>query len=877
MTQIRQIRVDGFGPHYDTKLVLPTDGVVVVYGPNETGKTSLHEFVGQMLFGSLKNPGINARYKPVRGGRQGGEVVIALNGQELEIIRRFEEPIAKRLQVRGDGIDLTAADAETWLANAFRPVDRSVFRRVFSITLDPSLYDEMQPFDDDETTVLDRLAISATFGGTADVSQRLNALASSLDALYAPRARKNRLNDLLAQYDDQKRVLREAVREASASTQLVGDLNRLRDEATVLQQQQRRIDQQLASADAQRQLRELQVQIDILESQREPDVQLADRAQIEAWRSSLEQYREIESRLRDAIEAHELASHASPISEPLSDECVATITHLVPQISSIRDAVTQEQQLLDNLQESEADSTVPLADVSDVDAAQLQTQAERFLRELDQLDARRHVQMTIPAAPIVNQTKLTAIAWVGLGCLVPGAGIAVASDSLPLRVVGLAVLLVGVLLVMNGRTTADTNSDHSPRHDSSDDDVQERLEREIESFLGSYLEPEYRQPQLDHAAQLQGLRAMLADSRAYRESAKTADAQRRQVQAIAQRLVEVDQALDRVRLQVTQLSADRLSGLAQLPQILELHQRTAESQRAALQYQAQLAIQIQQLQQRQAEAALGIEFLLEQAPQHAQRQAFLARIDHQREIDQQLQQLLVRRDALSADVSTEALGSVVSNSDAIDVDPAQLQRERDAVQDQINQIHAQIGALTEQHRHLMSSTAIADAELQRQALATEMLDVFGQLLAGRLAQHVIHQQLGIHERQHQPAVFRRTSEWFAHVSNGRYTQVLVRDGHVIVVDSNGNEITNLAALSRGTIEQLYVLLRFALADEIGSQGAGIPFVLDEILINFDDQRRQQFYPVLADIATRHQVLYFTCHQWMRDELSQHTNAAVLTL
>jgi uncharacterized protein YhaN len=177
----------------------------------------------------------------------------------------------------------------------------------------------------------------------------------------------------------------------------------------------------------------------------------------------------------------------------------------------------------------------------------------------------------------------------------------------------------------------------------------------------------------------------------------------------------------------------------------------------------------------------------------------------------------------------------------------------------------------------MSSTAIADAELQRQALATEMLDVFGQLLAGRLAQHVIHQQLGIHERQHQPAVFRRTSEWFAHVSNGRYTQVLVRDGHVIVVDSNGNEITNLAALSRGTIEQLYVLLRFALADEIGSQGAGIPFVLDEILINFDDQRRQQFYPVLADIATRHQVLYFTCHQWMRDELSQHTNAAVLTL
>jgi uncharacterized protein YhaN len=73
-------------------------------------------------------------------------------------------------------------------------------------------------------------------------------------------------------------------------------------------------------------------------------------------------------------------------------------------------------------------------------------------------------------------------------------------------------------------------------------------------------------------------------------------------------------------------------------------------------------------------------------------------------------------------------------------------------------------------------------------------------------------------------------------------------------------------LSRGTSEQLYLALRFGLIEEFARHGEPLPVVMDDILVNFDADRAARAASAIRDLASRHQVLYFTCHRWTAELL-----------
>ena len=66
-------------------------------------------------------------------------------------------------------------------------------------------------------------------------------------------------------------------------------------------------------------------------------------------------------------------------------------------------------------------------------------------------------------------------------------------------------------------------------------------------------------------------------------------------------------------------------------------------------------------------------------------------------------------------------------------------------------------------------------------------------------------------------------------------------------------------LSRGTAEQLYLALRFGPIEEFARHAEPLPVVMDDILVNFDAERAARAADAIRDLATRHQVIYFTCH------------------
>jgi uncharacterized protein YhaN len=126
-----------------------------------------------------------------------------------------------------------------------------------------------------------------------------------------------------------------------------------------------------------------------------------------------------------------------------------------------------------------------------------------------------------------------------------------------------------------------------------------------------------------------------------------------------------------------------------------------------------------------------------------------------------------------------------------------------------------------------------------------------------------------YERERQPAVLRRASEHIQMLTNGRYVRVLSPIGsNQIRVQRSDGEHLDPAYLSRGTAEQLYLAVRFALAEEYARTKKPLPLVLDDVFVNFDKERLVRSLNVLREVSKQHQVLLFTCHAYLRDAVQE---------
>ena len=76
-------------------------------------------------------------------------------------------------------------------------------------------------------------------------------------------------------------------------------------------------------------------------------------------------------------------------------------------------------------------------------------------------------------------------------------------------------------------------------------------------------------------------------------------------------------------------------------------------------------------------------------------------------------------------------------------------------------------------------------------------------------------------------------------------------------------------LSMGTQEQIAVLVRLAFAEMLIDQGAPAAVILDDALVFSDDQRMQLMFDILSHAAQRVQIVVFTCREQLFEGLGAH--------
>ena len=125
-----------------------------------------------------------------------------------------------------------------------------------------------------------------------------------------------------------------------------------------------------------------------------------------------------------------------------------------------------------------------------------------------------------------------------------------------------------------------------------------------------------------------------------------------------------------------------------------------------------------------------------------------------------------------------------------------------------------------------------------------------------LAQDYLYKTTLALQRRFSPRITKRTQELFSKLTGGRYQRItLGEDMGLETAAADEVTLRELRRRSDGTIDQLYLALRLAVAGELTPEA---PLVLDDALVRFDDERLKQAMDILQEISAEKQIILFTC-------------------
>jgi uncharacterized protein YhaN len=120
-----------------------------------------------------------------------------------------------------------------------------------------------------------------------------------------------------------------------------------------------------------------------------------------------------------------------------------------------------------------------------------------------------------------------------------------------------------------------------------------------------------------------------------------------------------------------------------------------------------------------------------------------------------------------------------------------------------------------------------------------------------------------YRERHQDPLLLRASELFSTLTLGRYSSLRVEFDEVtprlLGITNDGRKAVEVGAMSEGTTDQLFLALRLAAVEQSVAAGVQLPFLADDLFVNFDNQRAAAGFRVLAELAQKTQVLFFTHH------------------
>lgn len=242
----------------------------------------------------------------------------------------------------------------------------------------------------------------------------------------------------------------------------------------------------------------------------------------------------------------------------------------------------------------------------------------------------------------------------------------------------------------------------------------------------------------------------------------------------------------------------------------------------------------------------------------------IERSDQRRTIEVKLQ---AAEQALTQAADGLTVEELRQEGDAIGPDELRAELDRlatvsSAVVDQIAALSNEYGTQQAAFDALDGRDEAARAEAQRQEAIAAMVEAAERYLRLQTAVRLLKWSIEKFRETKQGPMLAKASALFKGLTMDSFSRLLVdaeqATPRLFGIRPDGEQV-DVAGMSEGSRDQLYLALRLAALELQIDQGLCMPLIADDLFINFDDQRTAAGLKVLGELSRSMQVIFLTHH------------------
>lgn len=882
--QIREINIKGFGVFSDKQVTGFTAGLNVIYGENETGKTTLIEFIRRILFGApRKIKGLNS-YPPLNGGRHGGSLkCLLVSNEEVLVTRALSDKNEVDIYPPFSGLKGQPA-LDSMLSHA----SINIFQNIFAFTLD-----ELQSFDSLEGDEIKNRIYGAELGlGTVSLKQVEKTIIDPAEAIFLPKGKKTKTNLLL----NEIKTIEKAIRVIQSQAE---EYDRLTRQLESHEQEQLPRQEKIESLEAEK--RNLETRKDLYEVTREMfaiESKLKDLGEVkefpvtglktlDAWvgekknlQLRLDEEESVVNEMR--IEQGSLSVNHDLLSHEVD------ITHLQQSIQSInasfRDSekLQQEKTILEKTIHAEfqeigrfwdAEKVLNFTEFNRAKTSQIESFSKAFenhrlevAKARGRLEDHREQKARGLSEGWNLPSWLQTIAYGLIGLGLAGLALGWVDKNIGLGVAAtLAIIFGGAIFLGIVKGKKDF-----AREDYYEKSLMEKL---------SQAESEHHQKKSEWRA---WLKAMTFDETLEPLSAQEfgnvlkeikgkllhkAELERR-IADMQASLADTTERIDKIKSSLPKNSLEgsipvNIENLTRL--FAEAKENLARKNQIEKQAQQQ-TFKIDKLKNRLKEVEHSLKEWVQKAgvadeeDYRAKFETFEKRNSMNEQVEQKTgliqarvggdpyyQQFLKAIEAQSPDEIRDELKTVSSQLEKLEEEKSQQDQTIGATRNQLEQLASNDEMLVKQ----------GELEIAKQQLRNHVK----KWVTAKFALVLLESAKKQYEKNRQPGVLKSAEAVFSEITGGKYPRIVkpLDEDEVFVQNERGVQ-KKVSETSRGTREQLYLSMRLGLIEEYETRSEPLPIVMDDVLVNFDDSRKAKVIATLAHFSRDRQIIVLTCHK-----------------
>jgi uncharacterized protein YhaN len=882
--QLREIHIDGFGIFCDRHATGLSSGINVVYGPNEFGKSTLLAFIRRILFGFPDKRSKSNLYPALVGGAYGGRLVCQLANGKLMIISRGEGRDGGLVSIHVGSRELSGKDE---LNKLLGNIGEVFYQNVYAISLEE--LEQLGLLEKDEE--VRRHIYGAGLGlGTISLKSVKDEFVEQANSIFKPGGSTQKIHvtyRMIADLEQDIRHVKEGLSKydelVSKRDELINGVSSLNNQIGILENKQRELEDQknlfplfadLVRAEAElSKLEKLPLftkdALSKLEELKGKVTNLTDLINTEKEEQRLLEFQ------RDQLLYNEQIIEAEPgiISLQKKSDKFASATKDIEQVEAERTELARDiESRIRGIAEGWTEGSI-----IDFDLNLCQEDVIRnFKRELEEAkgniekiktkqeslrDKKAAEASRGSAMPAPLKYAVYLVTALGLVCSVIGF---VASQML-LAALSSIILVTGIALILfymrkpSGAPLPD-QLDKKYSEDLSDADLEFNEVRDRwRKFLSGINFHENLSPDgaLDFVRSIRQLKSEI----------KTRDGLDIRIGKMKDEINSVKDLHDQIiiNLDKSKMSNDIVANIELLTQLLST---AKEIKRDKQGFERQINDKKEKIKGMESQKHLAEKSLQSyisslgatDETDFKTKYGIFAKSEEQKGIIDKSKEIIERRIGIGEqyDSFIESISST---------NPSEIESNLREINDQLKELKETLGADKEtigekrkEIQQLSSSEVLLENQCKLESKRQQLHDYALDWVRAQIALFVMEKAISKYENTRQPKVIKATQDIFANITGHAYPLIIKSaETNEIKIQDAARRSKSVVEMSRGTREQLYFAMRLGLIRVYEIEREPMPIVMDDILVNFDDDRGPLAVKQLAEFAKNRQVIILTCH------------------